>query len=187
MTTVETTPVTAFASALGDQLRLARQQRGWSRKQLVAHLGVDISVQTVASYELGTRQCSVARLVELCQAMGVHAHDLLAHMHKHGSLSLTDRLVLDLTRAVQDEQPELRPLHRWARQWLAHARNNQLHAVLLDSAALEPMAELCGMSTDDLIERLRQLDCGNAVGTSEVPNARAAPSEGERLIGAPSH
>ncbi|MET0235383.1 MAG: helix-turn-helix transcriptional regulator [Kibdelosporangium sp.] len=160
MTTVETTPVTDFASALGDQLRLARQRCGWSRKELVAHLGVDISIQTVASYELGTRQCSVARLVELCRAMGVHAHDLLARMPKLEPPSVSDRLVLDLTRAVQDEQPELTPLHRWAQQWLAHARNNQLHAVPLGLAALEPMAELCGMSTDDLIDRLRQLDRG---------------------------
>ena len=63
------------ARVLGDEIRQARKACGWTRKQLQAYLPTRISVQTLATYELGTRQCSVARLVELCDAMNVFAHD----------------------------------------------------------------------------------------------------------------
>lgn len=146
-----------FASALGEELRQARQQRGWSRKQLLAHLSTDISIQTVATYESGTRQCSVVRLVELCEAMGIHAHDLLARVLERTEFESSGHLVVDLDRVADDQQSDLTPLHRWAGQRLAHAGRNQPHSVALDLTALEYMAELCGITTVDLINRLRRL------------------------------
>jgi transcriptional regulator with XRE-family HTH domain len=111
---VDNSQVSVFASALGDELRRTRKQRGWSRKQLQDHLESRISIQTVATYESGRRQCSVARLVELCEAMDVYAHDLLARVQQRAETDMSDRLVLDLERIVRDRQPELTPLRRWA-------------------------------------------------------------------------
>ena len=54
-------------------IRSLRKQRGWTRKELNRRLQSDISLQTLATYELGTRQCSVTRLVEICVALGVPA------------------------------------------------------------------------------------------------------------------
>lgn len=156
-TTLDNTRLRVFASALGDELRQARQQRGWSRKQLLARLGSDISIQTVATYESGTRQCSVARLVELCEAMDIYAHDLLGRVLERAEFNPSSHLMVDLDRVTNDRQPELMPLHRWAHQRLAQAGRNQTHTVPLDLAALEHMAELCGISTADLIGRLRLL------------------------------
>lgn len=149
--------VSDFACALGDELRRTRTQRGWSRKQLLDHLESQISIQTVATYESGRRQCSVARLVEICRAMDVYAHDVLARVHKRTQTETSDRLVLDLQLIVRDRQPELVPLRRWAHQRLGHAGRDRAHMVPLDLAAIESLAELCGMSTVELIRRLRAL------------------------------
>jgi transcriptional regulator with XRE-family HTH domain len=155
--TVDSSQISTFASSLGDELRRTRKQRGWSRKQLLDHLESQISIQTVATYESGRRQCSVARLVEICQAMDVYAHDLLARVQQRAELDMSDHLVLDLHRIARGCQPELAPLYRWAHQRLAHAEDGTAYAVPLDLAALESMAELCGMTTVDLTRRLRQL------------------------------
>lgn len=148
-----------FACMLGDELRRTRVQRGWSRRDLLSHLESPISVQTVATYEAGSRQCSAARLVELCQAMGVHAHDLLARVHQRAEIDIPGRLVLDLDQVAQARQAELMPLRRWAQQRLNQAGHVQPHVVSLDMAALESLAQLCGMTALDLIRRLRQFAC----------------------------
>lgn len=155
--TVDNPRLSIFACVLGDELRRARNERGWTRRELMRHLESDISIQTVATYEAGSRQCSVARLVELCDAMGVHAHDLLARVHERAEADASDRLVLDLNRIVRDCPTELMPLRRWAQQRLAQADRGQAHAVPVDLVALESMAQLCGVATVDLIRRLRQL------------------------------
>ena len=163
---IDTTQFGVFACMLGEELRRARQQRGWTRKQLLAHLESDISLQTVATYESGTRQCSVARLIELCHALEIHAHDLLARVHQRARLDVVGHLALDLDRVVHDTQPELMPLHRWARQRLATIQRNQPHAVPLDLAALESMAKLCDMTTVELVNRLRRLDSASPTNAS---------------------
>jgi transcriptional regulator with XRE-family HTH domain len=155
--TVDNPRLSVFACVLGDELRRARNERGWTRRELMRHLASDISIQTVATYEAGSRQCSVVRLVELCDAMGVHAHDLLARVHERAEADASDRLVLDLNRIVRNCPPELMPLRRWAQQRLAQCDRGQAHAVPVDLVALESMAQLCGVTTVDLIRRLRQL------------------------------
>lgn len=67
-----------FMRVLGDELRTARKLRGWSRKDLVVRLPCQISLQTLATYELGTRHCSVARFLELVDTLEVSALDLWA-------------------------------------------------------------------------------------------------------------
>jgi transcriptional regulator with XRE-family HTH domain len=156
-TTIDNPRLAVFASVLGDELRRLRTKRGWTRKELLRHLESHISIQTVATYELGSRQCSVIRLVELCHALGVHAHDLLARVQARADIDVSDRLVLDLHQIVRDRQAELAPLRRWAQQRLVQAKRDHAHAVALELAALESMAQLCGMTTVDLVRRLRQM------------------------------
>ncbi|HEU5110532.1 MAG TPA: helix-turn-helix transcriptional regulator, partial [Micromonosporaceae bacterium] len=69
--------VATYQRVLGDELRLLRKRRGWTRKDLNDRLRRDISLQTLATYELGTRQISVIRLVEICHALDELPHDLL--------------------------------------------------------------------------------------------------------------
>jgi transcriptional regulator with XRE-family HTH domain len=147
-----------YQRVLGEELRKLRRRRGWTRKQLNQHLQSQISLQTLATYELGTRQCSVVRLVELCIAMDELPQNLLAKVHSRVFIDEPGRVRIDLTKVIADAQPELLPLRRWAEDRLNAATGTATKEVQLDLAALERMAELCGLATVDLIAKLRHLD-----------------------------
>jgi len=142
-----------YQRVLGEELRKLRRRRGWTRKELNQHLQSDISLQTLATYELGTRHCSVVRLVELCLAMDELPQNLLARVHRRVFTDEPGRLRIDLDRVVADDQPELLPLRRWAQGRLSQADAGR--EVMLDMAAIERMAELCALTTPDLTTRLR--------------------------------
>lgn len=147
-----------YQRVLGDELRRLRKQRGWTRRDLNRRLQSDISLQTLATYELGTRQCSVVRLVEICLALDEVPHELLARVHQRVfNDSPVGRIRIDLRKVVRDAQPELLPLRRWAKGKLAENNGHPVPEVSLDISALERMAELCGLETVELIARLRQL------------------------------
>jgi transcriptional regulator with XRE-family HTH domain len=63
--------------ALGEELRRRREALGWSRARLVACLPSGIKDRTLMSYEDGTRNLTVVRLLEVCQGLGVPAPLLL--------------------------------------------------------------------------------------------------------------
>jgi transcriptional regulator with XRE-family HTH domain len=145
-----------YQRVLGDELRRLRKQRGWTRRDLNRRLQSDISLQTLATYELGTRQCSVVRLVEICIALDEVPHDLMARVHQRVfSDSPVGRIRVDLRQVVRDNQPELLPLRRWAKGKLSEANGQHPAEVSLDISALERMAELCNLETVELIGRLR--------------------------------
>ncbi|GAA3574813.1 helix-turn-helix domain-containing protein [Amycolatopsis ultiminotia] len=173
-----------YQRVLGDELRKLRRGRGWTRKELNQHLQSEISLQTLATYELGTRQCSVVRLVELCVAMDELPQDLLAKVHRRVFVEEPGRVRVDLRRVVAEAGPELTPLRRWADGRLRQngvpvpavslptgpagrpdpttpaagtVSGTGSYEVSLDLAALERMAELCGLPTADLIGHLRHL------------------------------
>lgn len=149
----------SYQRVLGDELRRVRKLRGWTRKELQHRLDNDISLQTLATYELGTRQCSVVRLAELCLAMDVLPHDVLARVHDRiFSDERPGHLRVNLVKVVGDTQPELLPLRRWATDRLHQTPAGQPTEIHLDLAALEQMAELCGIDTVELISRLRALN-----------------------------
>ncbi|WP_326838036.1 helix-turn-helix domain-containing protein [Amycolatopsis rhabdoformis] len=156
-----------YQRILGDELRKLRRRRGWTRKELNTHLQSEISLQTLATYELGTRQCSVVRLVELCVAMDELPQDLLAKVHRRVFVEEPGRVRVDLQRVVAEASPELLPLRRWAEDRLRRTDQGPGSApagtglgsaeVSLDLPALERMAELCDLPVVDLISHLRKL------------------------------
>ncbi|MFL6123699.1 XRE family transcriptional regulator, partial [Actinophytocola sp.] len=112
----------------------------------------------LATYELGTRQCSVVRLVEICLALGEVPHDLMARVHQRVFAdSPVGRIRIDLRKIVRDTQPELLPFRRWAKGKLSETNGTHPAEVSLDITALERMAELCRLETVELIGRLRML------------------------------
>ncbi|NRN66003.1 Anaerobic benzoate catabolism transcriptional regulator [Kibdelosporangium sp. 4NS15] len=159
-----------YQRVLGDEIRRLRKKRGLTRKQLNRRLQSDISLQTLATYELGTRQCSIVRFVEICLALDELPHELIARVHERVFTdSPRGRVRVDLRQVVRDDHPELLPLRRWARDRLGHhpaGHTASAAEVHLDFTALERMAELCGMDTIDLIGLLRRIG-----GTSNEPPA----------------
>jgi transcriptional regulator with XRE-family HTH domain len=160
--------VSTYQRVLGDEIRRLRKRRGWTRKDLNDRLQSDISLQTLATYELGTRQVSVVRFVEICRALEELPHELLARVHERVFSDATlGRIRVDLRKVVHDRAPELLPLRRWAAGRLAAQTGPQATEVRLDIAALEQMAELCGMETLELISRLRHIGAA-PIGTPEA-------------------
>ncbi|MFC0113697.1 helix-turn-helix transcriptional regulator [Kibdelosporangium aridum] len=153
--------VAVYQRVLGDEIRRLRKKRGLTRKQLNRRLQSDISLQTLATYELGTRQCSMVRFVEICLALDELPHELIARVHERVFTdSPRGRVRIDLRQVVRDDHPELLPLRRWARDRLDHhpaGHTAGAAEVQLDFAAIEQMAELCGLDTVDLISLLRRI------------------------------
>lgn len=148
----------AYQRVLGDELRTLRKQRGWTRKELNKRLQTEISLQTLATYELGTRQCSVVRLVEICHALNIPAHEVMARVHgRVFGDTPNGHLALSLDDVVANDTPKLGPLRRWAQGRLLQLAPGHTHEVHLDLPALEYMAQLCQLSTVELIRTLRGL------------------------------
>ncbi|MGH3862282.1 helix-turn-helix domain-containing protein [Actinokineospora sp.] len=147
-----------YQRVLGDEIRRLRKQRGWTRKELNRRLQTEISLQTLATYELGTRQCSVVRLVEICFALDEHPHELMARVHDRVfSGSTVGRIRVDLRSVVHERGSDLLPLRRWAAERLTEHTGPTPAEVHLDISAIERMAELCGVEVRDLIARLKAL------------------------------
>jgi transcriptional regulator with XRE-family HTH domain len=146
----------AYQRVLGDEIRSLRKQRGWTRKDLNKRLQTEISLQTLATYELGTRQCSVVRLVEICHALDVPAHEVLARVHERffGDTP-AGHLTLNLAAVAATDNPRLVPLRRWAAGRLHVLPPGASPEVHLDLPALENMAQLCQLPTVELIRILR--------------------------------
>lgn len=161
-----------YQRTLGDELRRARKRRGWTRKDLQQHLRTEISLQTLATYELGTRQCSVVRFVELCIALGERPDELLARAHKRVYASLEQgKVQVNLRSLAEDGQPELNPFRRWAYNRLRESPGTRSE-LYLDVSALEQLAALCGLATVDLIDRLHKLQEGSGDRTTGRPDDR---------------
>jgi transcriptional regulator with XRE-family HTH domain len=158
-----------FARALGNELRTARKQRGWTRKQMRAHLAADnadnddadndeMSLQTLATYELGTRRISVERLVELCAVLDQPPDQLLRRAITGAfGADHADRVRVDLPTLARTADPRLAHLRRWAA-----VRVHQCPAALplvedLDEHALAALAAIAGTTSDELVHALRDL------------------------------
>jgi len=80
--------------------------------------------------------------------------DLLGRVHRRIFSDEPGKVRLDLAVIVADQEPDLLPLRRWAEDRLRQPGTPR--AVQLDQAALERMAELCGIPVADLLARLRK-------------------------------
>ncbi len=143
----------AYQRALGRELQQLRVRRRWTRAQLVERLPMELSAQALASYETGTRSCTVVRFVELCTALEASPHDLLERVHSQVSQDdFPASLKVDVYKLALDERAGLEPARRWAATEVArHAASTRD----LDLGALESLAALCGLPTVELIRMLR--------------------------------
>ena len=66
-----------FNFSLGQRLRAARRQRGWSLGEIEARTDGEFKASVVGAYERGERAISVQRFVRLAEIYGVAANELL--------------------------------------------------------------------------------------------------------------
>jgi transcriptional regulator with XRE-family HTH domain len=142
----------AVARAIGEELRRARDARGWTRAQVVALLPSGIGERTLLSYEHGTRQLSVLRLLELCDALGVTASSVLNLALQRARLLLENlALQVDLHALLNDQRPQEPPLAQWASNKLCRHPDGIVE--LVPAAVLE-LADVMGCDQSELAARL---------------------------------
>lgn len=166
----------ALAKALGEELRRVREAAGWSRAQLVARLPSGIGERTLLSYEHGTRQVSVSRLVEICEGLGVSAPRLLSYALQRARTQLMSLpLQIDLYQLMEDESPKFRSMSQWARNRLKETPSGIAE---LAPSVVRELATLLGYLCDDLTAYLSGFTPEVAVGASTPSNDGA---DGELL------
>ncbi len=139
----------ALVRALGSELRRIREEHDWSRVKLVSRLG--ISEQTLWSYEHGQRNCTVARLVEWCRALGVSAPEVLQSAVLAVARDVEAlRLRVDLPAVAADTSTEFEPIVRWARNRLA-AEPSGPGVVCVIPDALRELAAVVGCRHSTLV------------------------------------
>jgi transcriptional regulator with XRE-family HTH domain len=147
-------PDATINRAVGEEIRRARQIAKLTRSDLVKRMGSGIKVQTLGGYERGIRQCAIARLVEICRALGVAAPEVLRLALQRVEIDLhTIGLQVDLRAVVRDRRSELVPLRRWARNRLADDPDGS-GVVHLGPAVVQEMGAMLGYSRADLINYL---------------------------------
>lgn len=147
-----------YQRILGEELRALRKQQGLTRRELAQRLDSDISLQTLATYELGTRHCSVVRLVELCLAMQERPQDLLDRVQRRTRPEQPGDVRVSLRSLAAVQTPDLAPLRRWAQDRLTQKEPVSAgEDIALDTNAIGWLAQLCGMDTAPLLARLREL------------------------------
>ena len=140
--------------ALGEELQRARRQVGWTRAQLVQRMPSAIHIRTLATYEQGVRQCTVARLVEICHTLGVAATDVLGLALQRAEIDLQSiGLQIDLREVVRDDQAELESLREWANKRLADDPEGS-GVIRLNRAVIGEMAILLGYTRSELVRHL---------------------------------
>lgn len=106
--------------AVGEQLRRAREHKGWNRTRAAAHLSAAISPRTLADIEHGDRAVAVPQYVELCQVLdadpGETVNTALAHIADLTAVTL----LVNLTGIARDRTDGFGQVQRWARTRLHH-------------------------------------------------------------------
>jgi transcriptional regulator with XRE-family HTH domain len=160
----------AVVRAVGEELRRARACVGWTRPELVQHMKTRIPVNTYACYEQGIRQCSIPRLVEICEALGVGVPELLSLALQRLERDL-DRsgILIDLHKIIRDERDELRSLRRWAQNRIEEdaltADVDEPAVVRLPWVVVKEMATFCGTPKGSLLSYIREFAPESAMTT----------------------
>lgn len=143
-----------LARLLGDEIRRARVGRRHTRESVAHRLPYRISDDTIATYELGTRQCSVLRLIDICQVLGVSASRLLDNVLRRANPDpRATELTVDLRAVARHGSAVLGPLRGWAAIRLE--QNPSQCVVHLSGHAAALAADLCGVRTSVLAEAIR--------------------------------
>lgn len=143
----------AFARILGQEIRRAREARGWTRAQLVERLPSGIGDRTLLSYEHGIRFLTVVRFVEICRALGVAASEILHKAMEKARDLRAFSLRVNLRAVLRDKQDEFEPVRLWARNRLEDNPNTE---VLLAPSTVREMAAVLGFSHGTLAAYLAE-------------------------------
>ncbi|UJW31696.1 helix-turn-helix domain-containing protein [Saccharothrix sp. AJ9571] len=133
----------SFQVELGQHMRMGRGQSMLSREQVAERMMPPVSPQTVASWEVGSRAISVARLADFCRVIGRPVAAVIPIKNDRTQ-------VIHALRLRRAEDPRLRPLAEWAVPY-----GNEL--IRFTPEAIAQAAALCGVDAGWLKRRLIEL------------------------------
>jgi transcriptional regulator with XRE-family HTH domain len=84
-----------FSVLLGQRLRVARRQRGWSLGEVETHTKGEFKASVVGAYERGERAISVQRFVRISEVYGFAPAELLPLVPESGVSIDLDALTAD--------------------------------------------------------------------------------------------
>jgi transcriptional regulator with XRE-family HTH domain len=84
-----------FSVLLGQRLRVARRQRGWSLGEVENHTKGEFKASVVGAYERGERAISVQRFVRIAEVYGFAPGELLPLVTESGVSIDLDALTAD--------------------------------------------------------------------------------------------
>lgn len=128
---------------LGQELRRAREGRGWTRADLARRLPSGIGERTLLSYEHGIRALTVSRYIEICTTIGVSAAETLDLAMEKARNPRAFSFKVDLRAILHDERTEFEPVRLWARNRLKESSNTK---VLLAPMTVREMAAALGFT-----------------------------------------
>ncbi len=91
--------MTAFLRAVGDELRLARQQAGLALRDLTQRTDREFKASAVGGYERGERSISLDRFCRLADLYGVEPDRLIARVVARLSATSAIDVVIDIRSA----------------------------------------------------------------------------------------
>ncbi len=89
-----------FSASLGQRLRVARRQRGWSLGEVEASTGGEFKASVVGAYERGERAISVQRFVRIAEVYGFSPGELLP-------VNTESEVTIDLDALASDDGDRL--------------------------------------------------------------------------------
>lgn len=138
--------------AIGAELRLAREDKGWSRTQFSERLPSGVGDRTILSYEHGSRAYSVTRLIEMCHTLGISTAGVLTMAFQRVRIHLENlTLLVDLHALLEDETPKFLPLHRWARNKM---NRQEANVVGVSPASVTEFADFVDCSHQEMANHL---------------------------------
>jgi transcriptional regulator with XRE-family HTH domain len=152
-----------YARTLGDVIRRHRKVKRWTRKRLWKELrelpdgrGVDVSLQTLATYELGTRTLSVIRLAQIAAALRTDAEVITAEVNAVMFPGHQDKqtVAVDLVKLSASARRDIRPAARWAALQLADNPGKWIADLTTD--ALDQLANVCILDGPELVDVLKE-------------------------------
>lgn len=142
----------AVACAIGAELQEARDGMGLSRAKFVRRLPSGIGDRTLLAYEHGLRMLTIIRLLELCDALGESAPEMLTRALRKAEIYLSNlTLEVDLRKVLNDYNVKFRPLTQWARNRLNDTSDG---IVAVTPSAIRELAGFLGHSQEDLTRYL---------------------------------
>lgn len=150
---------TDYQRRLGERLRAIRTQQELTLQQVEERSEGQWKAVVIGAYERGDRAISAAKLAELARFYGVPVAELLPEpeydQYAAGEGERTRKVVLDLTRLSEEDNPALRPISRYAATIQLQRGDYNGRVLTLRNDDVRALAVVLGLSTEDFIDRLQ--------------------------------